>query len=144
MLDTTIRQHVLFTLFVFASVYWCPAFLIYVICVCCRIVVSSMSYVRYLCLLAYSGVQHVLFTLFVFASAEWCPTCLIYVICVCWGIVVFNMCYLRYLCLLAYSGVQHVLFTLFVFSSVYLCQTPANTNNVNKTCWTPLYASKHK
>jgi hypothetical protein len=61
-------QHVLFTLFVFASVYWCPAFLIYVICVCCRIVVSSMSYVRYLCLLAYSGVQHVLFTLFVFNS----------------------------------------------------------------------------
>jgi hypothetical protein len=27
-----------------------------------------MSYLRYLCLLAYSGVQHVLFTLFVFAS----------------------------------------------------------------------------
>jgi hypothetical protein len=77
-----------------------------------------MSYLRYLCLLAYSGVQHVLFTLFVFASAEWCPTCLIYVICVCWGIVVFNMCYLRYLCLFAYSGVQHVLFTLFVFDSV--------------------------
>jgi hypothetical protein len=27
-----------------------------------------MSYLRYLCLLAYSGVQHVLFTLFVFAG----------------------------------------------------------------------------
>jgi hypothetical protein len=27
-----------------------------------------MCYLRYLCLLAYSGVQHVLFTLFVFAS----------------------------------------------------------------------------
>jgi hypothetical protein len=27
-----------------------------------------MCYLRYLCLLAYSGVQHVLFTLFVFDS----------------------------------------------------------------------------
>jgi hypothetical protein len=78
-----------------------------------------MSYVRYLCLLAHSGVQHVLFTLFVFASVEWCLTCLIYVISVCCGIVVFNMCYLRYLSLVAYSGIQHVLGTLFVFDSVY-------------------------
>jgi hypothetical protein len=31
-------------------------------------VVFNMCYLRYLCLLAYSGVQHVLFTLFVFAS----------------------------------------------------------------------------
>ena len=58
-----------------------------------------MSYLRYLCLLANSGVQHVLFTLFVFVS-----------------VVGSNMCYLRYLCLPAYSGVQHVLFTLFVFA----------------------------
>ena len=77
-----------------------------------------MSYLSYLCLLAYSGVQHVLFTLVVFASLWWCPTCLIYVICVYRRIVVSNMSYLGYFCLLAYSGVQHVLFTLFVFAGV--------------------------
>jgi hypothetical protein len=82
-----------------------------------------MSYLRYLCLLAYIAVQHVLFTLFVFVSEYCCPTCLIYVICVCQRIVVSNMSYLRYLCLLAFSGVQHVLFTLFVFVSVYCCPT---------------------
>jgi hypothetical protein len=91
-----------------------------------RSVVSNASYLRYLCLLAYSGVQHVLFTLFVF---------------------------------FAYSGVQHVLFTLFVFmmGNTIRQQTqityirhvghhysPASTNNVNKTCCAPLYASKHK
>ena len=80
-----------------------------------------MSYLRYLCLPAYSGVQHVLFTLFVFAGEWWCSTCVIYVICACWRIVVSNMSYLRYLCLLAYSGVQHVLFTLFVFARVKWC-----------------------
>ena len=67
-----------------------------------------MSYLRYLCLLANSGV----------------PTCSYGVRYLCLlaysGVSYLQhvMCYLRYLCLLAYSGVQHVLFTLFVFVSV--------------------------
>ena len=60
-----------------------------------------MSYLRYLCLFVYSGVQHILF-------------------------VGGRMSYLRYLCLFVCSGVQHilccrrahVLFTLFMFVGV--------------------------
>ena len=72
-----------------------------------------MSYLRYLCLHAYSGVQHMLCCVFLLFVGG-------------------RMSYLRYLCLHAYSGVQshvvlcfpvvcrrtHVLFTLFVFACV--------------------------
>ena len=71
-----------------------------------------MSYLRYLCLHAYSDVQHMLCCVFLLFVGG-------------------HMSYLRYLCLHAYSGVQHmlccvfllfvggrILFTLFVFACV--------------------------
>ena len=75
------RARVLLTLFVFVCVWW---------------VGMLMSYLRYLCLFVYSGVQE--------------GSCLIYIICACLCIVVCRRaCYLRYLCLFEYSGVHIVL-----------------------------------
>jgi hypothetical protein len=72
------RDHVCFTLFVFAYIRWCPTHIMLWFCFVCLHLVSCylqlfvggiMCVLRYLCLFTYSGVQHILccgFVLFVF------------------------------------------------------------------------------
>ena len=85
-----------------------------------------MSYLHYLCLLVYSGVQHILCCVFLLPLSSSCVLCMMasntYCI-VFLGLFVFVLC-------LVYDGIQHVLYCVFLLplsSSCVLCMMASNT-----------------